>query len=118
MERLVGQTYTDRFRSSLIALISIFLRPILTFGAHVTLESVDWTEFGGVMDSGPVPACVSLRWGTRTKRTKPAPASETLLGDVLLMRALFQQSHGAACRHVRVLELYAAKANELVWGEG
>lgn len=55
---MLCQTHTERFRSSLIALISIFLRPILTLGAHVMFESVDWTDFGGVVDSRPVrPAC-------------------------------------------------------------
>ena len=42
-------TYTERFRSSFIAFISIFLLPMLTFGASV--EPVFETDLGGVVDS-------------------------------------------------------------------
>jgi hypothetical protein len=107
-----GHTYTDRFRSSLIALISIFLRPMLGFGAHVTSERVGGTDFGGVMDLRPTfLACVSLRWGGRgTKSTKAALASKTLLeGSVLKGRRLFRWRHGAGLRRDRVLELYVEK---------
>lgn len=67
MQEKFAQTYTDRFRSSLMALISIFLRPILTFDAHVTFEPVDATDFEGVVLSRPISACVALRWGNRDK---------------------------------------------------
>jgi hypothetical protein len=68
----------------LIALISIFLRPMLAFGAHVTFKPVDGTDFGGVMDWRPALACVSRRWGKGTKSTKPALVSKTLLEGSLL----------------------------------
>jgi hypothetical protein len=58
---------------------------MLVFGAHVTFELVDGTDFGGVVDSRPALACVSLRWGKKgTKSTKPVLVSETLLEDSLL----------------------------------
>jgi hypothetical protein len=58
---------------------------MLAFGAHVTFEPVDGTDFGGVMDSRPALAYVSLQWGKKgTKSTKPVLASQTLLEDSLL----------------------------------
>src|ERR1700722_10709752 len=63
-------TYTDRFLSSLIALISIFLRPMLAFGAHVTFELVDGTDFKGVMDSRPALGLRVAEVGNREQRAR------------------------------------------------
>ena len=57
---------------------------MLAFGAHVTFEPVDGTDFECVMDSRPALAYVSLWWGKGTKSTKPALASKTVLEGSLL----------------------------------
>jgi hypothetical protein len=84
-------TYTDRFRSSLIALISIFLRPILAFGAHVTFEPVDGTDLAGVMDSRPAFGLRVAEVGKRNKEYETSACEQNVSGRLLVkVRRLFQ----------------------------
>ena len=82
------QTHTDRFRSSLIALISIFRRPMLTFGGHETFEAVDWTDFGRVVTRGQLRPVSKVWWENEDKETKPALGSETLWEEAMLKENL------------------------------
>jgi hypothetical protein len=75
----------------LIALISIFLRPMLAFGAHVTFGLVDGTDFAGVIDSRPALACVSLKWGKGNKEDETSACEQNASGRLLVkVRSLFQ----------------------------
>jgi hypothetical protein len=57
---------------------------MLAFGAHVTFELVDVTDFKGVMDSRPALACVSLRWGIGNKEHETSACERNASGKLLV----------------------------------
>jgi len=79
-----------------MALISIFLRPILALDAHVTVEPVAATVFRDVVVSRPVWGLGGARGGEeRTMTRQAALVSETPVAPELAMgESLFQWRRG------------------------
>ena len=64
---------------------------MLTFGAHVTFEPVDGTNFGGVRDSRPALALRVAEVGKRNKEDETSACEQNASGRLLVkVRSLFQ----------------------------